>query len=179
MGWKPASAPFVRDSETLVRKRRCLEEGSMTETSARRRMTLAAGITSLAGPSGAALYERGHLHLFENAPLLEMWFLAVESGCNDLETEDYENVTIHRFRHRCRLPNPEIEGQATITRKRHIVHSPFWQAFRRYKTFRCCRISITLIGRPIRKLHIPNTGTHHETGQCLCGLEGAEFRRVF
>jgi len=40
-----------------------------------------------------------------------------KSGCNDLETEDYENVTIHRFRHRCRLPDPEIEGQATITRK--------------------------------------------------------------
>lgn len=27
-----------------------------------------------------------------------------KSGCNDLETEAYENVTIHRFRHRCRRP---------------------------------------------------------------------------
>ena len=43
--------------------------------------------------------------------------LVTKSGCNDLETEDYENVTIHRFRHRCNLPNPEIEGAATITRK--------------------------------------------------------------
>jgi hypothetical protein len=40
-----------------------------------------------------------------------------KSGCNDLETRDYENVTIHRFRHRCDLPSPEIEGEATITRK--------------------------------------------------------------
>jgi len=39
------------------------------------------------------------------------------SGCNELETLDYENVTIRRFRHRCRLPNPEIEEPATITRK--------------------------------------------------------------
>jgi hypothetical protein len=39
------------------------------------------------------------------------------SGCNDLETDDYENVTIHRFRHRCRLPNSEIEGTATVTSK--------------------------------------------------------------
>jgi hypothetical protein len=43
--------------------------------------------------------------------------VVTKSGCNDLETMDYENVTIHRFRHRCRLPNPEIEGEATITRK--------------------------------------------------------------
>ena len=43
--------------------------------------------------------------------------LVTKSGCNDLETEDYENVTIHRFRHRCNLANPEIEGAATITRK--------------------------------------------------------------
>ena len=43
--------------------------------------------------------------------------VVTKSGCNDLETRDYENVTIHRFRHRCRLPNPEIEGTATITRK--------------------------------------------------------------
>jgi hypothetical protein len=43
--------------------------------------------------------------------------VVTKSGCNDLETDDYENVTIHRFRHRCRLPNPEIEGTATVTRK--------------------------------------------------------------
>ena len=43
--------------------------------------------------------------------------VVTKSGCNDLETRDYENVTIHRFRHRCLLPNPEIEGAATITRK--------------------------------------------------------------
>jgi hypothetical protein len=43
--------------------------------------------------------------------------VVTKSGCNDLETEDYENVTIHRFRHRCNLPNPEIAGEATITRK--------------------------------------------------------------
>jgi hypothetical protein len=40
-----------------------------------------------------------------------------KSGCNDRETRDYENVTIHRFRHRCVLPDPEIEGTATVTRK--------------------------------------------------------------
>jgi hypothetical protein len=40
-----------------------------------------------------------------------------KAGCNDLETEAYGNVTIHRFRHRCLLPNPEIEGGARITRK--------------------------------------------------------------
>lgn len=48
----------------------------MTETPARRRITLAAGITSLVGPTGAALSETGHLHLFASAPLLEMWLLA-------------------------------------------------------------------------------------------------------
>jgi hypothetical protein len=40
-----------------------------------------------------------------------------KSGCNDFETKEYENVTINRFRHNCDLPNPEIEGQATITWK--------------------------------------------------------------
>jgi hypothetical protein len=40
-----------------------------------------------------------------------------KSGCNDLETVDYENVTIRRFRHWCRLPSPEVEEAATITRK--------------------------------------------------------------
>lgn len=48
----------------------------MTERQAKRRITLAAGITSLIGPTGAALYETGHLHLFANAPLLEVWVLA-------------------------------------------------------------------------------------------------------
>ena len=43
--------------------------------------------------------------------------VVTKAGCNDLETDDYENVTIHRFRHRCLLPNPEIEGAARITRK--------------------------------------------------------------
>jgi hypothetical protein len=48
----------------------------------------------------------------------KLLFAAVtKSGCNDLETKDYENITIQRFRHRCRLPNPDIEGRATITRK--------------------------------------------------------------
>jgi hypothetical protein len=41
----------------------------------------------------------------------------INSGCNDVETKEYENVTINRFRHKCDLPNPEIEGEATITRK--------------------------------------------------------------
>lgn len=40
-----------------------------------------------------------------------------KSGCNDYETIDYQNVTVSRFRHKCRLPNPEIEGAATVTRK--------------------------------------------------------------
>jgi hypothetical protein len=43
--------------------------------------------------------------------------VVTKAGCNDLETDDYENVTINRFRHRCLLPNPEIEGAARITRK--------------------------------------------------------------
>jgi hypothetical protein len=45
------------------------------------------------------------------------WLLRVvtKSGCTDLETRDYEKVTIHRFRHRCLLPDPEIDGTATIT----------------------------------------------------------------
>jgi hypothetical protein len=40
-----------------------------------------------------------------------------KSGCNDYETADYQNFTISRFRHNCRLPNPEIEGAATVRRK--------------------------------------------------------------
>ena len=43
--------------------------------------------------------------------------VVTKAGCNDFETDDYENVTIDRFRHRCLLPNPEIEGAARITRK--------------------------------------------------------------
>ena len=62
--------------ESLVREGLRIEEGSMTETPGIRRITLAAGISSFAGPSGAALSETGHLHLFESAPLFEMWLLA-------------------------------------------------------------------------------------------------------
>jgi hypothetical protein len=40
-----------------------------------------------------------------------------ESGCNDYETIDYDNVTVSRFRHRCDLPKPEIESEATVMRK--------------------------------------------------------------
>jgi hypothetical protein len=40
-----------------------------------------------------------------------------KSGCNDYETIDYQRVTISRFRHKCELPNSEIEGAATLTRK--------------------------------------------------------------
>jgi hypothetical protein len=51
----------------------------------------------------------------DRGPLL--LHFVTKSGCNDFETGDYENVTIYRFRHRCLLPNPEIEGAARITRK--------------------------------------------------------------
>jgi len=40
-----------------------------------------------------------------------------KSGCNELEMMDYQNVTISRFRTKCRLPRPETEGAATVTRK--------------------------------------------------------------
>lgn len=40
-----------------------------------------------------------------------------KSGCNEIEVKEYENITITRFRHKCDLPNPEIEGEATVTRK--------------------------------------------------------------
>ena len=43
--------------------------------------------------------------------------VVTKSGCNDYETMDYDNVTVSRFRHKCDLPKPEIEGEATITRK--------------------------------------------------------------
>ena len=43
--------------------------------------------------------------------------VVTKSGCNDLETIDYQNITVSRFRHKCDLPKPEIEGAATLTRK--------------------------------------------------------------
>ncbi len=43
--------------------------------------------------------------------------LVTKSGCNDFETKEYENVTINRFRHECDPPNPEIEGEASVTWK--------------------------------------------------------------
>lgn len=51
----------------------------MTEWAAKRRMTLIAGITSLIGPTCAALSETGHLELFQsvNGALLELLVLAI------------------------------------------------------------------------------------------------------
>lgn len=43
--------------------------------------------------------------------------VVTKSGCNDYETDDYQNFTVSRSRHKCHLPNPEIEGAATVTRK--------------------------------------------------------------
>jgi hypothetical protein len=43
--------------------------------------------------------------------------VVTKSGCNDYETIDYDNVTVSRFKHRCNLPKPEIEGEATVMRK--------------------------------------------------------------
>lgn len=40
-----------------------------------------------------------------------------KSGCNELETVDYQNATIFRSRHKCRLPSPEGEEAATVTLK--------------------------------------------------------------
>jgi hypothetical protein len=40
-----------------------------------------------------------------------------KSGCNDFQITDCQNVTVSRSRHKCRLPNPDIEGAATVTRK--------------------------------------------------------------
>jgi len=40
-----------------------------------------------------------------------------KSGCNELETMDYQNATVSRSRHNCNLPTPEIEGIATIRLK--------------------------------------------------------------
>jgi hypothetical protein len=42
--------------------------------------------------------------------------LVTKSGCNDIEITEYENATISRTTHRC-TQNPEIEGEATVTRK--------------------------------------------------------------
>lgn len=51
----------------------------MTDWAAKRRMTLIAGITSLIGPTCAALSETGHLELFQsvNGAFLEMLVLAI------------------------------------------------------------------------------------------------------
>jgi hypothetical protein len=43
--------------------------------------------------------------------------LVTKSGCNDFEAMDYQNVMVSRFRHKCDMPKPEIEGEATVTRK--------------------------------------------------------------
>jgi hypothetical protein len=41
-----------------------------------------------------------------------------KSGCNEIENADYQNVvTVSHFRHKCNLPGPGIEGEATVTRK--------------------------------------------------------------
>ena len=47
-----------------------------------------------------------------------------KSGCNEIETKEHENVTIIRVRHKCDLPNPEIEGQAMITWKNSSCAAP-------------------------------------------------------
>jgi len=47
-----------------------------------------------------------------------------KSGCNEIETKEYENVTITRFRHKCDLPNPEIEGQAMVMRRSSSCAAP-------------------------------------------------------
>lgn len=43
--------------------------------------------------------------------------LVTKSGCNEIETDDYQHWIVNRFRHKCNLPSPEIEGAATITFK--------------------------------------------------------------
>jgi MarR family len=43
--------------------------------------------------------------------------IVTKSGCNDYQRDDYQNFTVSRLRHNCSLPNPEIEGVATLTRK--------------------------------------------------------------
>ena len=43
-----------------------------------------------------------------------------KSGCNEIENADYQNVTVSRFRHKCNLPNPGIEVEATVTLKNAV-----------------------------------------------------------
>jgi hypothetical protein len=45
--------------------------------------------------------------------------VVTKSGCSELETVDYQNVTVSRFRHKCDLPKPEIEGTSTLRAKAH------------------------------------------------------------
>lgn len=47
----------------------------------------------------------------------EMSHSITKSGCNEIDITDYGHVTVVRFRHNCRLPDPEVEGRATFTRK--------------------------------------------------------------
>ena len=47
-----------------------------------------------------------------------------KSGCNEIETKEYEDLTITRFRHKCDLPNPEIEGEAMISRRSSSCAAP-------------------------------------------------------
>lgn len=49
----------------------------MTDNLPARRAALAAGIASLAGPVGAALYETGHLRFFGFDPIADVWLLVV------------------------------------------------------------------------------------------------------
>jgi len=50
--------------------------------------------------------------------------VVTKSGCNEIDFKEYENVTITRARHKCDLPNPEIEGQAMITWKKSSCAVP-------------------------------------------------------
>ena len=47
-----------------------------------------------------------------------------KSGSNEIDFKEYENVTITRVRHKCDLPNPEIEGQAIIERRSSSCAAP-------------------------------------------------------
>jgi hypothetical protein len=69
-----------------------------------------------------------------------------KSGCNDFETKDYERVVIHRFRHRCRLPNPEIEGTATITRKEPSCTPKTSRSLAASLRIATCQTSFAMIG---------------------------------
>jgi hypothetical protein len=48
----------------------------------------------------------------------------MKSGCNEIDFKEYENITITRVRHKCDLPNPEIEGQAMIERRSSSCAAP-------------------------------------------------------